>query len=74
MPGNDAIDLEGEVVRVLPAGRLWVRLKNGHQMVGRVLRRRVAEVGPVQSGDLVRLSVCPSDMSLGVVKRVVERA
>jgi len=73
MPGNDAIDLEAEVIGLLPAGRLQVRLANGHQLVARVVRRRQAELGLVTVGDRIQLSVSPGDFAQGVVKNILKR-
>ena len=71
MPGNDAIKLEAAVVEVLPAGRVRVRVANGHQLVARIVRRRQAELGLVSVGDRVVVAVSPSDMSQGVVKQIL---
>lgn len=71
MPGNDAIDLATEVIAVLPAGRLWVRLSNGHELVARVVRRRQAEFSALGPGGRVLVSVSPCDFSQGVVQKIL---
>lgn len=71
MPGDDAIELEAEVIAVLPAGRLRVQLANGHRLVARVIRRRQASVGPVQAGDRLAVVVNPGDFSQGVVEQIL---
>ena len=73
MPGNDAIELEAEVTGLLPAGRLRVRLTNGHQLTARVLRRSQAQIGSLAVGDRLLVNVSPSDMSQGVVQKVLNR-
>jgi translation initiation factor IF-1 len=73
MPGNDAIELETEVIDLLPAGRLRVRLSNGHRLIARVVRRQQAEMGLLAVGDRLLVNVSPSDMSQGVVKKVLNR-
>jgi len=73
MPGNDAIQLEGRVTVVLPAGRVRVDLANGHQLVARVTMRRRQDIGALQVGDRVVLAVSPGDMSQGTVETVLER-
>lgn len=73
MPGNDAIELAGAVIATLPAGRYRVRLGNGHQVVARVVLRQQAEFGSISVGDQLLMAVSPSDMSQGVVKKILER-
>jgi translation initiation factor IF-1 len=73
MPGNDAIKLAGTVIEALPAGRYRVQLVNGHCLVARVVRRRQQEIGPIPNGDRVWMAVSPSDMSQGVVEKILER-
>jgi translation initiation factor IF-1 len=73
MPGNDAIELAGTVMEVLPAGRYRVRLPNGHQLVARVVRRRQTELGPIRIGDRLAMLVSPGDMSQGIVENILER-
>lgn len=73
MPGNDAIELETEVIDLLPAGRLRVRLSNGHRLIARVVRRQQSEMGLLAVGDRLLVNVSPSDMSQGVVKKVLNR-
>ncbi len=73
MPGNDAIEFETEVIDLLPAGRLRVKLSNGHQLIARVVRRRQAELGSLTVGDRVLVAVSPSDMSQGIVRSILNR-
>lgn len=73
MPGNDAIELAGAVIETLPAGRYRVELVNGHRLVARVVRRQQVEFGLIQMGDQLLMAVSPSDMSQGVVKKILER-
>ena len=73
MPGDDAVELEGEVTGVLPQGRYRVRLANGHQLVARVARRQAEELGYVVCGDRLILSVSPSDFSQGMVRQNLKR-
>ncbi len=73
MPGNEAIELEAEVIGLLPAGRLRVQLSNGHRLVARVVRRRQAELGLLAVSDRVLVAISPSDMSQGIVKQVLNR-
>lgn len=71
MPGNDAIEVAGAVTRVLPAGRFRVVLANGHELVARVLRRQLQLMGEIAPGSRLRVSLCPSDMSQGLVVEVL---
>ncbi|MBI1177948.1 translation initiation factor IF-1 [bacterium] len=73
MPGNDAIELAGVVIETLPAGRYRVQLTNGHRVVARVVMRQQVEFGPIAVGDQLLMAVSPSDMSQGVVRKILER-
>lgn len=73
MSGDDAIEVAGDVTGVLPAGRYRVVLSNGHRLVARVPRRRLEDMGEICPGSRVRLSVCPGDMSQGLVVEVLKR-
>lgn len=73
MPGNDAIELEGTVTAVLPAGRYRLRLRNGHELVARVIRRRQSEFEVVGVGDRLAVAASPSDMSQALVEKILER-
>ena len=73
MPGNDAIELETEVIDLLPAGRVRVQLSNGHRLIARVVRRQQTEMGVLAVGDRLLVNVSPSDWSQGVVKKVLNR-
>lgn len=72
MPGNDAIELEAAVITVLPAGRLRVRLVNGHGLIARIPRRNQERLGSVGVGDSVLVTVSPGDMSQGVVGTILK--
>lgn len=73
MPRNDAIKLEGAVIEELPAGRFRVQLINGHTLVARVVRRRQLDVGRICPGDRVALAASPSDLSQGVIEKILAR-
>ncbi len=67
MPGIDAFEVEGVISEALPNGTYRARLANGHRLLAFVPGRRKAIVGPLQSGDIVRLKLSPYDLSVGRV-------
>ncbi|HAV62778.1 MAG TPA: hypothetical protein DCY13_10470 [Verrucomicrobiales bacterium] len=71
MPGDDAIEIAGVVRAVMPAGRYRVELQNGHQLVARVPRRSQSALVGIRPGSRLQLSLCPSDMSQGLVVEVL---
>ena len=73
MSGDDAIRLEGTVIEALPTARWRVRLKNGHCLVARALRRRLSAVGPVEVGDRLLLTASPADLSHGIIEAVLNQ-
>ena len=66
MPGENAIRLEGTVVKVLREAVLFqVQLVNGHRLFGHVSSRRRMEAGALKPGDKVNLEMSPFDFSKG---------
>jgi translation initiation factor IF-1 len=65
MAKEDAIELEGRVVEVLPSATFRVALQNGHHVLatvaGNLRRFRIR----VLAGDSVRLEVSPYDLTRG---------
>ena len=65
MPGQDAIEIEGRIVALLPRTLFEVELSNGHRVLGHVGRAgREAALG-WQVGDTVRLAMSLYDFSKG---------
>jgi translation initiation factor IF-1 len=65
MPKQDAIELEGTVVEVLPNATFRVEIENGHNVLatlgGKMRQHRIR----VLAGDLVKVEVSPYDLSRG---------
>jgi len=65
MPKQDAIELEGTVVEVLPNATFRVEIENGHTVLatlgGKMRQHRIR----VLAGDLVKVEVSPYDLSRG---------
>jgi translation initiation factor IF-1 len=65
MPGEDAFNVEGVIIEVLPNQTCWVELANGHRLRGFVAgwaRKRQARLA---AGQKVRLQLSPCDLSEG---------
>jgi translation initiation factor IF-1 len=65
MAKQDAIELEGTVVEVLPNATFRVEIENGHNVLatlgGKMRQHRIR----VLAGDLVKVEVSPYDLSRG---------
>jgi len=65
MAKQDAIELEGRVVEVLPNATFRVEIENGHTVLatlgGKMRQHRIR----VLAGDLVKVEVSPYDLSRG---------
>ncbi len=65
MSGDDAFQVEGVIVEVLPNGTYRVELANGHRLLGFIAGKRKLTVGPLGAGDKVRLQLSSYDLSEG---------
>lgn len=65
MPGEGAFAVEGLVVEVVPNGTFWVRLANGHRLLGYLARRDKPMAGHLVEGSRVRVKLSPCDLSKG---------
>ncbi|HEY5910908.1 MAG TPA: translation initiation factor IF-1 [Verrucomicrobiae bacterium] len=65
MPGDDAFQVEGLVVEVLPNGTYRVELANGHRLLGFVPGKRRLNSRPMAAGEKVRVRLSPFDLSVG---------
>ena len=66
MPGQDVIRLEGRVIELLQAARLFrVELGNGHRLLGHVPKRAQLAAAELKPGDRVNLEMSPFDFSKG---------
>ena len=73
MAREDAIQLEGAVVEVLPNTMYRVELSNGHRVLAHVsgkMRRNATRFLP---GDKVTLEMSPYDLSKGCIRLKAEQ-
>jgi len=67
---EDMIELDGEVVEVLPNAMFRVKLENGHQVLAHISGRMRKHFIRILTGDQVTLEMTPYDLSKG---RIVYR-
>jgi translation initiation factor IF-1 len=65
MAREDAIEVEGKVVELLPNAMFRVELPNGHNLLARSSENLPAQVNRVLPGDKVMLEISPCDLSKG---------
>ncbi|HHY84026.1 MAG TPA: translation initiation factor IF-1 [Verrucomicrobia bacterium] len=67
MPREDAFQVEGVVVEVLPNGLYIAELANGHRVRAYVAGRARRSFPGLRAGETVRLQMSPYDLSEGRV-------
>ncbi len=70
MANDDAIEVIGVVVKVLPATMYQVRLENGHEVLAHISGKIRKNFIKIASGDRVTLEISPYDLTKG---RIVYR-
>ena len=65
MPKEDAIELTGTVVKVLPATMYTVRLENDHEVLAHISGRMRKHFIRITAGDKVTLQMSPYDLTKG---------
>ena len=65
MPKDDAIEVQGTVVKVLPATMYTVRLENGHELLAHISGKMRKHFIRITTGDTVSLEMSPYDLSNG---------
>ncbi len=71
MPGDDAIQVEGTVVEVLPNNVVRVELSNGHRLLARISSRLRLNFIRCKTGDRAMVQMSPYDLSKGcIIERV----
>ncbi|MFC1462540.1 translation initiation factor IF-1 [Verrucomicrobiota bacterium] len=63
MPRDDAIEVIGTVVKVLPATMYTVRLENDHEVLAHISGRMRKHFIRITAGDKVTLQMSPYDLS-----------
>jgi translation initiation factor IF-1 len=69
MSKESNIEIEGEVVDKLPAGRFKVKLENGHEIDCTVSGKIRVNNIRIVAGDKVKIAVSPYDMNNGYITR-----
>ncbi|MGQ9660834.1 MAG: translation initiation factor IF-1 [Kiritimatiellia bacterium] len=65
MPKEDAIEVTGTVVKVLPATMYRVRLDNGHELLAHISGKMRKNFIRITTGDKVTVEISPYDLSKG---------
>jgi translation initiation factor IF-1 len=65
MPKEDAIEVMGTVVKVLPATMYTVRLENGHELLAHISGKMRKNFIRITAGDKVTVQISPYDLSKG---------
>ena len=67
MSGEEAIQVEGRVVEVLPNSIYRVELPNGHRILAHVSGKMRLNFVRIASGDTVTVEMSPYDLSKGCI-------
>jgi translation initiation factor IF-1 len=65
MAKDDAIEVIGTVIKVLPATMYKVRLENGHEVLAHISGKMRKFFIKIAAGDKVTLAISPYDLSKG---------
>jgi len=65
MPGDDAIEAMGTVLKVLPATMYVVRLQNGHEVLAHISGKMRKHFIRITAGDQVTVEISPYDLAKG---------
>lgn len=65
MPSDDAIEVIGVVVKVLPATMYKVKLENGHEVLAHISGKMRKFFIKIAAGDRVTLEISPYDLTKG---------
>ena len=65
MPSDDAIEVAGIVLKVLPATMYKVKLENGHEVLAHISGKMRKFFIKIAAGDKVTLEISPYDLTKG---------
>jgi translation initiation factor IF-1 len=65
MAKDDAIEVTGTVIKVLPATMYKVKLENGHEVLAHISGKMRKFFIKIAAGDKVTLAISPYDLSKG---------
>ena len=63
--GDDVIEVEGTVSKVLPATMYRIKLDNGHEVLGHISGKMRKNWIRITTGDRVTVEISPYDLSKG---------
>lgn len=73
MASDDAIKVNGVVVKVLPATMYRVRLENGHEVLAHISGKMRKFFIKIVTGDKVTLEISPYDLTKGASSTAIRR-
>ncbi|MDP2656227.1 MAG: translation initiation factor IF-1 [bacterium] len=65
--GKDFLDIDGEVIELLPAATFRIRLENGHEIMGHLSGKMRMNRIRLLPGDKVKIQMTPYDLTKGRV-------
>jgi len=65
MPSDEAIEVVGVVMKVLPATMYKVKLENGHEVLAHISGKMRKFFIKIAAGDRVTLEISPYDLTKG---------
>ena len=65
MPKADSIEINGTVVKVLPATMYRVKLDNGHELLAHISGKMRKHFIRITAGDKVTVQISPYDLTKG---------
>jgi translation initiation factor IF-1 len=65
MPKEESIELEGTVMKVLPATMYRVKLENDHEVLAHISGKMRKHFIRITAGDRVTLQISPYDLTKG---------
>jgi len=65
MPGNEAFQVEGQVIEALANGTYRTKLANGHRLTAFVAGQAKRNFAGLKAGDKVKLQLTPYNLSVG---------
>ena len=70
IPSKDFIEIDGEIIELLPAASFKVQLENGHEILAHLSGRMRMHKIRLLPGDKVKVQMTPYDLSKG---RIISR-
>ncbi len=61
----DNIEIDGEVVEILPGTKFRVKLENGHEIIAHLSGKMRMHYIRILTGDKLKLEISPYDLSKG---------